>query len=918
MLRALLCVCLLTAAGCRAPVDLAPNQQPEHESGVSTATAPADDATPSPENRVPIVWWTVPQFAPGAQSDAPWALDDVLEAFGQANPGLELDVRVRPAHGADGIARHALAAQRAAPAALPDLVALPLDVLADDELRSWVTARWDDMATEELQGLYPFAAASVNDVNGNAVALPFAVDVMHLASRSSDAVEAWSLVGSAGPAGPYILPYPEADRIVRLWETNLSRGWSTFSIAPGNLWDWREQNRSLELLGAYRSATAVFTVLTFTYTMPMPDIDPFVNTVVVLAEDHQGHEVSATDSWRVDVVHPMIEVTKTADATNAHVGETIIYTITVSVPDGCDVWMNGTVSDPELGWVESFFGLQPGCSVSWTIPYLVTEETPDPFTNTVHVDAYDHQRHLVTDDDSWTVDILHPEILVTKIGPEMADVGETITYYVNVTNTGDTPLYNVTVYDTLMGVIATYAEIAVGATMHITYTYVVPAGLGTLDNVVEAYGEDKEHKWADDTAEWSVFKYGTVTGYKYADLDLDMYMDDGSEPGLSMWLIVLSGTTYSGESVYRTRLTESNGYYEFKTVEAGEYTVSEVMLTGWVNIAPISSGTFAVGSGTTFACDFGNMPAGSISGYKWHDVDIDGVWDATEFGIPLWTIYLYGYDIDGNTVSLVTMTDEDGYYEFSGLMPGVYDVSEEMPAGWFASTDAMVHIDVSALLPFDVTDVNFGNAEYGRITGFKWLDAWMNGYRDGNEPYLPGWTIVLTGVADDGTIIGPLYAVTDANGAYAFDNLMPGVYTVTEVLQAGWYNVTPLSREVTLIDGAYAFQVDGRTVKSGTVPQGRSLVNSGLQFSACPGGMVDNLRVFTAAMARRVSSPASILSPRMGAGETTSNRPEKDPLRAPTSLISWTYGPGRSRFQMKLVSSDCRMRSRTPLAPGSW
>ncbi len=55
------------------------------------------------------------------------------------------------------------------------------------------------------------------------------------------------------------LPYPEADRIVRLWETNLSRGWSTFSIAPGNLRDWREQNRSLELLGAYRSATAVFT-----------------------------------------------------------------------------------------------------------------------------------------------------------------------------------------------------------------------------------------------------------------------------------------------------------------------------------------------------------------------------------------------------------------------------------------------------------------------------------------------------------------------------------------------------------------------------------------------------------------------------------------------------------------------------------
>ena len=147
--------------------------------------------------------------------------------------------------------------------------------------------------------------------------------------------------------------------------------------------------------------------------------------------------------------------------------------------------MNGTVSDPKLGWAESFFDIMPGFSESWTIPYLVTEVTPDPFTNTVHVDAYDHQLHLVTDDDSWTVDILHPDILVTKIGPEKADIGQTITYYVNVTNTGDTPLYNVTVYDTLMGTLATYAMIAVGDTKYITYTYVVPAGTGPLDNIVD-------------------------------------------------------------------------------------------------------------------------------------------------------------------------------------------------------------------------------------------------------------------------------------------------------------------------------------------------------------------------------------------------------------------------------------------------
>jgi hypothetical protein len=55
------------------------------------------------------------------------------------------------------------------------------------------------------------------------------------------------------------LPYPETDRVVRLWETNLPRGWSTFSIAPLNFWDWQERNQTLELLAAYRRNTVNYT-----------------------------------------------------------------------------------------------------------------------------------------------------------------------------------------------------------------------------------------------------------------------------------------------------------------------------------------------------------------------------------------------------------------------------------------------------------------------------------------------------------------------------------------------------------------------------------------------------------------------------------------------------------------------------------
>ncbi|VVB86676.1 Carboxypeptidase regulatory-like domain protein [uncultured archaeon] len=53
---------------------------------------------------------------------------------------------------------------------------------------------------------------------------------------------------------------------------------------------------------------------------------------------------------------------------------------------------------------------------------------------------------------------------------------------------------------------------------------------------------------------------------------------------------------------------------------------------------------------------------------------------------------------------------------------------------------------------------------------------------------MPGWTINLT--KQDGTIVD---AVTDSNGMYQFSDLVNGTYTVTELMQNGWINITPVS-----------------------------------------------------------------------------------------------------------------------------
>jgi putative ABC transport system permease protein len=51
------------------------------------------------------------------------------------------------------------------------------------------------------------------------------------------------------------LPYPEAERLVRLWESNPGRGWPEFSASVPNFEDWRMQQSVYEELAAYEFTT---------------------------------------------------------------------------------------------------------------------------------------------------------------------------------------------------------------------------------------------------------------------------------------------------------------------------------------------------------------------------------------------------------------------------------------------------------------------------------------------------------------------------------------------------------------------------------------------------------------------------------------------------------------------------------------
>jgi protocatechuate 3,4-dioxygenase beta subunit len=294
-----------------------------------------------------------------------------------------------------------------------------------------------------------------------------------------------------------------------------------------------------------------------------------------------------------------------------------------------------------------------------------------------------------------------------------------------------------------------------------------------------------------------------ISGAKWNDLNGDGLWDDG-EPTLAGWTIELRDAT---NALVATAVTDANGAYAFTGLDAATYTVSEVQQTGWTQTFPAGDGIHSVtiSDADVANVDFGNyrdlgVVTYSLSGAKWNDVDGDGVWDDGEKGLAGWEITL----TRGDLVRRAT-TAADGAYRFDGLEPGTYVVAETQQTDWTQTFPPAPGTHSVTISDVDITGVNFGNranpkAPANSISGFKWHDDNENAVWDGGEPGIGGWTIQL--LDSEGSVLAT--AVTDASGAYRFDNLEPGTYIVAEVQQTGWTQTFPSSgtHRIELVEGS--------------------------------------------------------------------------------------------------------------------
>jgi uncharacterized repeat protein (TIGR01451 family) len=324
---------------------------------------------------------------------------------------------------------------------------------------------------------------------------------------------------------------------------------------------------------------------TATHIVQAGDPDPLVNTATVSSNEPNVVDPNLSnnvDTWSVDILHPAIDVSKSGPQ-YAHEGDTISYTITVT-NTGDTPLSNVMVSDPLLGF--SWTGtLAVGQGMTFTVPFTVPTPSGD-ITNTVTASGQDPLDLIVTDTASWTVHVLHPAIAIDKSADKVqAHAGDTITYTITVTNTGDTPLYNVIVTDTLLGTIP-IGTLGVGQSVTLTLTYTVHAGdPDPLVNTATASGQDILGKTVTATDTWSVDLIAMICGYKFYDANANGIWDAG-EPPVAGFKIQLYDAS---NNLIATTFTGSDGKYCFDGLDAGTYTVKEILPSGsWINTTPLS------------------------------------------------------------------------------------------------------------------------------------------------------------------------------------------------------------------------------------------------------------------------------------------------------------------------------------------
>ena len=131
------------------------------------------------------------------------------------------------------------------------------------------------------------------------------------------------------------------------------------------------------------------------------------------ASDTFGTDVTATDTAGVDVIHPAITITKTADTAQVVSGATATFTIVVENTGDVDL-ANVEVTDAVAPLCDTTIGtLVTGAT--FTISCTLSGRTAD-YVNTATVTADAPVGPPLSASDTASIDIINPSFTVDQVG----------------------------------------------------------------------------------------------------------------------------------------------------------------------------------------------------------------------------------------------------------------------------------------------------------------------------------------------------------------------------------------------------------------------------------------------------------------------------------------------------------------------
>ncbi|NIS81823.1 MAG: extracellular solute-binding protein [Anaerolineales bacterium] len=210
---ALFC-CLILFSACIAPGPAVTPDDATLPPSQKTPTSAISTEVPSEPNNLTL--WVAPAFAPDSDDLAGTLLQQRLTAFEEANPGINVDVRLKEKSGPGSLLNSLSATSIAAPAVLPDIISLDPDSLNTATLKELLVPLEGLVQAPEAPAWYDHAI-SASLVNGSFFAVPFASDTEVLAYRPflfSTPPLTWSDVLN-GPA-PFLFPAGDPDAIFTL------------------------------------------------------------------------------------------------------------------------------------------------------------------------------------------------------------------------------------------------------------------------------------------------------------------------------------------------------------------------------------------------------------------------------------------------------------------------------------------------------------------------------------------------------------------------------------------------------------------------------------------------------------------------------------------------------------------------------